>query len=172
MHAGFTAALLTGVKLAGYDVGTEVIVASVLGGIFLDADKAIEIMANREKAKKGKIPDITARCRILHSIFAWPFGLALSLIISSWLPFIAVLLHIFADSFIPGLGKDGKHYPSHSRRKWIAIPVIKKSWAKVTIGWPITYPPKFNWVYEKLSPSVGLILLILSFWFWYYIIIR
>lgn len=66
LHIGFTAALVSGAKLAGYNVSAEVIAASVIGGIFLDADKVFEIVANRKKAKRGEIPDITARCRILH----------------------------------------------------------------------------------------------------------
>jgi hypothetical protein len=170
---GFTAVLLMGAKLAGCDISAEVAAASVIGGIFLDGDKAVEIVVNREKAKRGQIPDITARCRILHSIFAFPFGLVLSFAVGSLLPFIAVVLHIFADSFIPGIiGKDGKNYPSHSCRKWLANPFSQKSWAKVAIGWPVIYPPKFNWIYEKLAPAVGLLLMIFSFWFWYYIIIR
>ncbi len=166
VHVGLTAALLSGARLAGYSVGTEVIAASVLGGIFLDADKAIEIVANQEKAKKGQAPDITARCRILHSVFAWPFGLVLSFAVGSWLPFIAVLLHVFADSFIPGIEKDGKNYPSHPPLKWIAMPFSKKWWEIVTIGWPITYPTEMNWVYNKLGPAVGFVLLLMSALYW------
>ncbi len=166
LHIGFTAALVSGAKLAGYNVSAEVIAVSVIGGIFLDADKVFEIVANRKKAKRGEIPDITARCRILHSILAFPFGLALSLTVSSWLPFIAVLTHIFADSFIPGIEKNGKHYPLHSRRKWLANPFSEKSWAKVTIGWPITYPPEFNWVYEKLIPKIGIGLIFSIVFLW------
>lgn len=163
VHFGLTVALLSGARLAGYSIGEEVAIASVVGGIFLDGDKAIEIFTNQVKAKKGEIPDITARCRILHSIFAFPFGLILSLVVSSWLPFIVVLLHIFADSFVPSLKENGKNYPSHSRRKWIANPFSSKSWAKVTIGWPVTRAAETNWVYDILGPIVGLILLLLSF---------
>ena len=67
VHLSFTATLLTGARLAGYNVNTEIAVASLIGGIFLDGDKAIEIVVSREKKKKGEIPDITARCRILIS---------------------------------------------------------------------------------------------------------
>ncbi len=166
VHVGFTVALLSGAKLAGYSVGPEIVAASIIGGVFLDADKALEIMSNRVRAKKHIIPDITARCRILHSTFAFPFGLALSYITSSFLPFIAVLSHIFLDSFIPGLIKDGKNYPSLPPFKWIAVPFIKKWWSIVTIGWPITYPPEFNWIYVKLCPAIGFILLLMSALYW------
>jgi len=171
VHLSFTATLLTGARLAGYNVNTEIAVASLIGGIFLDGDKAIEIVVSREKKKKGEIPDITARCRILHSIFAFPFGLLLSFAVGSWLPFIAVLLHIFADSFIPGIEQDGKYYPSHSRRKWLANPFLKKSWKKVAIGWPVTYPAELNWVYKKLCPAIGFFLFIASSVYWLMVII-
>lgn len=161
-HIGLTAVLLAGAKFIGFDVNNEIIFAAMTGGVLLDGDKSIEIVANRIKKNKGAIPDITARCRILHSIFAFPFGLFLSLAVSSCLPFIAVLSHIFCDSFIPGLEKDGKHYPSHSPRKWLANPFSLALWKKVGIGWPITYPPELNWVYDKLSPAIRIILLILS----------
>ncbi len=166
MHIGLTSFLLVNAKLLGFNVDSDVCFATIAGGILLDADKTIEIPVNWFKSRKGKIPDITARCRILHSIFAFPFGLILSFAISSWLPFIAVLLHIGADSFIPGLEKDGKHYPSHSCRKWLANPFSQKSWEKVIIGWPITYPPKLNWIYNQLAPITGAFMTILSFFLW------
>jgi len=163
LHIGLTSGLLVAADLTGYNVSSDVLLATVAGGIFLDADKSIEIVSNRQKAKKGEIPDITARCRILHSVLAFPYGLALSLLVSSWIPFLAVLYHILADSFIPGLIKDGKNYPSHSPRKWLAVPFVKRSWETVKIGWPVSYPPEFNWVYSKFCPAIGLTLLGLSF---------
>lgn len=162
VHLGLTGALLSAADFFGCNVSKEILAATVVSGVFLDADKVIEIVNNRIRAKKGQVPDITARCRILHSIFAFPFGLTLSFLAGSWIPFQAVLFHIGADSFIPGLIKDGKNFPSHSPRKWLAVPFIKRSWETVTIGWPVTYPPEFNWVYNKLSPVIGGILLILS----------
>lgn len=166
VHAGATVALLAGANLAGYNVNQEIAAATILGGFFLDGDKVFEIY--QKMKKPDETPDITARCRILHSILAWPFGLTLSFLVGSWLPFVAVLFHVGADSFVPGLKKDGKDYPSHSPRKWIAFPFSKKSWAKVTKGWPITYPPEMNWVYNKLGPAVGVILMILSVLYWYF----
>ncbi len=116
----------------------------------------------------NKTPDITARCRILHSILAWPFGLTLSFVVGSWLPLLAVLSHALADSTIPGLIKDGKHYPSHPPLKWIMFPFLKKLWCTIVPkGWPVTYPPEMNWVYNKLGPVVGGILLLLSVLYWY-----
>ena len=56
VHLSFTATLLTGARLAGYNVNTEIAVASLIGGIFLDGDKAIEIVVSREKRKKVKFP--------------------------------------------------------------------------------------------------------------------
>ena len=162
LHVGLTAGLLVGADLTGFKINKEVIMAAVAGGIFLDADKVIEIISNRQKAKKGEIPDIAARCRILHSIFVFPFGLGLSFLASSLLPFLAVLYHIWADSFISSLVKDRRNYPSHPPRKWLAFPFIKSSWETVTIGWPVTYPPEFNWIYRKLGPAIGAALLGLS----------
>ncbi len=162
IHLGLIAGLLSVADFVGYSVAPEITLATVIGGVLLDGDKVFEIVSNRARAKKGQMPDITARCRILHSVFAFPFGLILSFLVSSWLPFFAVLLHIYTDSFIPGLIKDGKKYASHSPRKWIAFPFSKKSWRKVTIGWPITYPPEFNRIYTKLSPIIGGALFILS----------
>jgi len=163
LHAGLTFGLLVAADLTGCKVNKEFFLAVVAGGIFLDADKAIEIISNRQKAKKGEIPDITARCRILHSEFAFPFGLALSWLAGcSLIPFLSVLLHIGADSFIPGLMKDGKNYPSHSPRKWLADPFSKKSWAWAMIGWPVTYPPEFSRMYTRIGPMIGVALLGLS----------
>ena len=165
-HTGLTVALLTGAKLIGLDVNNEICLAAVAGGVFLDADKIIEIIVNQNKKNKGITPDITARCRILHSIFAFPFGLFLSFAVLSWLPLFAVLLHIAADSLIPALEMNGKYYPSHSLFKWIAVPFINKSWTIVTIGWPIVYLPKLTWVYNKLGPAIGTILLVASIIYW------
>ncbi len=162
VHFGLTAGLLSVADLAGCNINKEIFAAVVVGGVFLDADKAFEIISNSLKKKKGQMPDITAQCRILHSALAFPFGIVLSFLAISYLPFLAVLLHIFADSFIPGLIKDGKNYPSHSPRKWVAIPFIKKSWEITTVGWPVTYPPEFNWVYNKLGPAIGGVLLVSS----------
>ncbi len=167
VHAGATAALLAGMNLTGYNVNYEIAGATILGGFFLDGDKVFEIFSNRQKAKRGESPDITARCRLLHSIFAWPFGWVLNLMVDSLLPFFAVVLHIFADSFIPGLIKDGKHYPSHPPLKWMMFPFLKKLWYKIVpIGWPVTYPPEFNrntyW-----APVVGGILFIVSSAYWF-----
>lgn len=162
LHFGLTAGFLSVADLLGCNIDKKIFTAVVVGGVFLDIDKVIEIINNGLKKKKGQMPDITARCRILHSALAFPFGLALSFLTVSCLPFLAVLIHIWTDSFIPGLIKDGKNYPSHSPRKWIAVPFIQKSWEIVTINWPITYPPKFNWIYSKLSPAIGGILLIMS----------
>ena len=125
VHFGLTVGLLSVVDLVGCNINKEIFAAVVVGGVFLDADKAIEIVDNRLRKKKGQMPDITARCRILHSALAFPFGVVLSFWAVSFLPFLAVLLHIWADSFIPGIIKDGKNYSSHSPRKWVAVPFIK-----------------------------------------------
>ena len=162
VHFGLTAGLLSVADLAGCSINKEIFAAVVVGGVFLDVDKAFEIISNNLKKKKEQMPDITARCRILHSILAFPFGVVLSFWAVSFLPLLAVLIHIWADSFIPGIIKDGENYPSHSPRKWVAVPFIKKSWSMVTIGWPVSYPPEFNWIYNKLSPAIGGGLLILS----------
>ncbi len=162
-HTGLTFGLLVVADWVGFKVDGDVSLAAVAGGVFLDADKVVEIISNRRKAKKGEIPDITARCRILHSVLAFLYGGTLSLLVFSAVPFVAVLLHIGGDSFIPGLLKNGKNYPSHSRRKWLANPFSSESWAKVTIGWPVTYPPELSWVHTKLGPVIGIALLSCSF---------
>lgn len=163
IHTGFVALLLTLAKLIGYDINLEIFLASILGGVLIDGDKVFEIIDK----KRREIPDITARWRLLHSIFAFPFGIILGLTVNSSLPFFAVLLHITLDSAVPGIVKNGKNYPSHSPRKWIAIPFVEKSWRTVTGNWPITYPPEFNWIYKKLAPIVGIALLILSSLYWW-----
>ncbi len=156
VHAGATAALLLGANLAGYNVGLEIIAATTLGGFLIDGDKVFEIADNKLRAKMGKIPDITARWRVLHSILAWPFGWILSFYVGSWLPFIAIFLHALADSAIPGLEKDGKNYPSHPPLKWIMPPFFKKWWYQIVpIGWPVTYPSKLNRVYTRLAPAIS-----------------
>lgn len=164
VHLGLTAGLLSVADLAGLDITPGVAVATVIGGVFLDGDKTLEIY--RKMRKPNEIPDITARCRILHSILAWPFGLTLSFFTGSWLPFLSVLIHIGVDSFIPGLIEDNRSYPSHSPQKWVANPFSKKSWSKVSLGWQIIYPPKMNWIYRKLCPTIGGLLLTLSAFYW------
>ena len=163
IHIGSIAALLTCARLIGYNLSLEIIIATVFGGVLIDGDKIFEIINNRLRQNRGEIPDITARCRILHSFLACPFAVILSLAAGSFLPFIAVLLHVFFDSFIPGVIKDGKCYPSHSRLKWVMLPYPAKYWKRiVTLNWPVTFPPEFNWIYRRLAPLVGIILLILS----------
>lgn len=158
-HLGVTSALLAGSKLAGVNLSPEVIAMTYLGGVLIDGDKVFEIY-HRNVRKLP--PDITARDRILHSVFAFPFAALLTLLSSSLLPAIAVLLHIMADSFVPGLLRDGRHYPSHPRRKWISLPFAEQFWYQfVPRGWPIQYPPKLNSFY-KLAEPVGLVLTLLA----------
>lgn len=167
VHASATVALLAGANLAGYNVNYEIVGATVLGGFFLDGDKVLEIIANRQKSKRGELPDITARCRIGHSILAWPFGWLLSVVVGSWLPLLAVLLHAVADSAIPGLVKNGKQYPSHPPLKWIMFPFSKKLWYEIVPkGWPVTYPPEFNQIYSKWAPAISAVLILLSVSAW------
>lgn len=158
-HIGLTSALLAGSKLAGLEVTPEVITAAYIGGVFIDGDKVFEIYhRNIQKIT----PDITARDRLLHSVFAFPFAAVLAILVDSILPAIAVMLHIAADSFIPGLLKDGKHYPSHSPRKWIMVPFAGRLWYRfVPRGWPVTYPPTLNRFYKFMEP-VGLALTVIS----------
>ncbi len=167
VHVGVTAGLLAAANLAGYNVNYEIAGAAVLGGVLIDCDKGLEIIDNRRRRKKGSVPDITAEYRILHSILAWPCGLALSWFVFSWIPLLAVLLHALTDSAIPGLEKDGKDYSSHSPRKWFAVPFVEDSWGRVAIGWPVTYPPKLNWVYKKLAPAISGTLFLASLIYWF-----
>lgn len=162
IHTGLTLTLLVCAGLVGWNLSPEVLIATVFGGVLIDGDKIFEMINNRTKRRRGEIPDITARWRILHSILAFPFGAFLSILVNSALPFLAVLGHIFLDSFVPGITKDGKDYPSHSRLKWTAFPNSDYSWKKVTENWPITYPPQFNWIYKKLCPVIGALLILLS----------
>lgn len=165
IHIGLIAAFLVLAELSGHSLSLEICFAVFMGGVFIDGDKVFEIIDNKLKRKKGKLPDITAPSRILHSGLAFPYGLVLSLMVFSWLPFVAVLIHIFLDSIVPGVIKDGKHYPSHSLWKWVTAPFLG-TWKIVTIGWPVTYPPEFNWVYKRLAPLIGIVLILLSALYW------
>ncbi len=93
-HIGLTSGILAGSRLAGIDVTPEIIAVSYCGGVLIDGDKIFEIYHRNIKKLSS---DITARDRILHSIFAFPFALFLALLSGSLLPAIAVLLHIAAD---------------------------------------------------------------------------
>jgi len=158
-HLGVTSVLLAGSKMAGVNLTPEIIAASYIGGVLIDGDKVFEIY---HRNIKKETPDITARDRILHSILAFPFAVLLGHFSDSILPVVAVMLHIAADSFVPGLLKSGKHYPSHSRRKWITNPFAKDSWYRfVPKNWPIKYPPKLNLLYKLMEP-MGLVLAIIS----------
>jgi len=167
-HLGLTAGLLAGADALGCRVDGGVCTAAVMGGFLIDCDMGLAIIDNYRRKKEGLIPDITGEWRVLHSIVAWPCGLALSWLVFSWLPLLAVFLHALADSFIPGIPKDGKDYPSHSPRKWLAVPFVPDSWERVTIGWPITYPHELNWIYKKLAPAIGGILLLVSVIYWFF----
>jgi len=160
-HIGLTSGLLAGSKLAGMDVTPGVIAATYCGGVFLDADKIFEIY--HQNIKKLP-PDITARDRILHSVFAFPFALFLTFLSGSLLPAIAVLLHIAADSLIPGLSQGNRYYPPHARIKWLLCPFADAEQRQAIIfrNWPLKYPPKLNLLYKLMEP-VGLILTVVSF---------
>lgn len=148
-HLAVTAALLGGASLIGLETSPEISLAVLIGGVLIDLDKGLEVLSN--SLRKDRISDITARSRILHSFLVFPFGLALSWLVLSWLPFLAVLLHVVLDSFIPAIEKGGKNYPSHPPWKWLSNPFSDKSWSKVTNGWPVAYPPKFNRIYNSVS---------------------
>ncbi len=152
-HLGLTSALLAGAKFGGLDISPEIAVISVVGGVLIDGDKVFEIYD--QKIKKLD-PEITARCRLLHSIFAFPFGIGLSYLASSWLPFFAVLLHALTDATIPGITQDGRNYSTHPPLKWLMCPYPASLWYKVVpIGWPVKYPAQINLVY-KIAEPIGL----------------
>ncbi|OGN27824.1 MAG: hypothetical protein A2941_00550 [Candidatus Yanofskybacteria bacterium RIFCSPLOWO2_01_FULL_49_17] len=158
-HVGVTLGLLTGAQMAGADISPTVIAASIGSGVFIDGDKIFEIY---HRGFLKLTPDITARDRILHSVLAFPFGGALCWVSHSWLPFVALLLHIFVDSFIPCFRKDGKLYPSHPRLKWVMAPWMADAWYRIVPrGWPVQYPPVPAMVY-KLAEPVGAVLAIIS----------
>lgn len=160
-HMGLTTAVLTGAKLARHDLSVIEIVAVYVGGVLLDSDKVFEIF---EQKILGRSWDLTARYRILHSFLAFLFGFFLVWFSDSWLLFLALLLHIGADSFIPAItAENEKRYPCHAPLKWVMLPFFKSLWYKVVpIGWPLlTYTHQFNKV-NKLGESAGLVLFILS----------
>lgn len=158
-HLGLTSVVLAGAKWAGLDVSPEAVILSVAGGVLIDGDKAFEIYDQKFKCNP---PDITARMRILHSIFVFPFGLGLTYLAGSWLPFLATLLHMFADAFIPGLKQNGRHYSTHPPLKWIMLPFPARWWYKVVpIGWPVKYPARLNMCY-KIAEPIGLIVTFVS----------
>lgn len=157
-HLGLTSALLAGTKLNGIEISAEIAAISVAGGVLIDCDKVFEIYD--QKVKKLD-PDITARCRLLHSIFAFPFGIGLSYLAGSWLPFFAVLLHALTDATIPGLTYNGKKYSTHPPLKWLMPPVPAFLWYKIVpLGWPVKYSQP-NYIYKVAEP-IGLILAVLS----------
>lgn len=154
-HLGLTSALLAAVKFNGSEVSSDMVAISIAGGVLIDGDKIFELYD--QKIKKLD-PDITARSRVLHSIFAFPFGLSLSYLAGSWLPFLAVLLHIITDATIPGLTQNGRHYSTHPPLKWIMCPFFPDLWYKiVSLGWPVKYPAQTNLCY-KLSEPLGAVL--------------
>lgn len=158
-HLGLTSTWLAGHRLAGSGPSLEVIITSLIGGVLLDGDKVFEVY---HRKFKQQVPDITARDRLLHSVLAFPFGFGLSWWSGSWLPLGAVLLHIAADSFIPGLKYAGKHYPPHSPWKWLLFPIPASWWYQIVPkGWPIQYPPQFNRCYQLAEP-VGLALTLVA----------
>ena len=158
-HVGMTTAVLAGAKLIGHDLSLHEVVAVYMGGVLIDGDKVFEIYQTKIL---GKPWDITARCRILHSFLAFPFGLLLVWLTSSWLPFLALLFHIGADSLIPAIKEGGRHYPSHPYFIWMMLPFLKNWWYKVVpIGWPVTPASRFNKIY-KLGEPVGLFVSILA----------
>lgn len=163
-HLGLTSTLLVGAKFSGLEVPPEIIAVSIAGGVLIDGDKVFEIYD--QKFKKLE-PDITARSRILHSIFAFPFGIGLAYLAGSWLPFLAVLLHALTDATVPGLTQNGRYYSTHPPLKWIMCPYPARLWYKIVpIGWPVKYPADINLCY-KLAEPIGLaltLLAILVFW--------
>lgn len=163
-HLGLTSTLLVGAKFYGLDISPGVFTTSIIGGVLIDSDKVFEIYD--QKFKKLE-PDITARCRILHSILAFPFGIGLNYMAGSWLPFLAMLLHALTDATIPGLTQNGRHYSTHPPLKWITPPFPASLWYKVVpMGWPVTYPAEPNLCY-KLAEPIGLVLTLLAILFFY-----
>ena len=163
-HLGMTSALLAGAKFSGLDVSPEIIAITTTGGVLIDSDKVFEIYDQKFKRQP---PDITARVRLLHSVFAFPFGISLSYLSNSMLPFWAVLLHMLADAFIPGLKQDGRHYSTHPPLKWIMCPFPASLWYKIVpIGWPVKYPAQLNLCYELAEPIGFVVTLIATMIFW------
>ena len=161
-HIGLTSSLLAGSRLVGIDVTPEIIAYAYCGGVLLDTDKVFEIY---HRGIKKLPPDITAKDRILHSFLAFPFALLLTFLSNSLLPAIAVLLHIMADSFIPGLLQSNRYYPSHARIKWLMFPCYPSAEQRrkiISKNWPIKYPPRLG-SFCKLMEPIGLILTIISF---------
>lgn len=158
-HVGMTTAILAGAKLTGHDLSTVEVAAVYMSGVLIDGDKIFEIYQTKIL---GKPFDITARCRILHSFLAFPFGLFLVWLTGSWLPFLALLFHIGADSLIPAIKEGGRHYPSHPYFIWIMLPFFKNLWYKVVpIGWPVIPTSQFNKIY-KLGELVGSVISIFA----------
>lgn len=158
-HLGLTSALLAGACYTGNHVSSEVIIASIVGGVLIDSDKVFEFY--HDKVKRYS-PDITARSRVLHSILGFPFGIGLSCLVASFLPLYAVLLHMIADSSIPGLTYAGKHYCTHPPLKWAMFPYPASWWYRiVSKGWPVKYPAEPNLFY-KIAEPVGAIATFLS----------
>ncbi len=125
VHLGMTMSMLAIGKLCLPEkINWQTVFVCIVAGVFLDADKMFEIIANKKKKIRNELPDISGRWRILHNIFAFPFGAALSYLSGCWFPFLAVLLHIVADSAIPTIMKNGKTYPSHPPLKWFILPIF------------------------------------------------
>ncbi len=166
VHAAATVAIVAIAHAAGMKLDTNIIVGIFVGGVFLDADKALEIVGNLKHQNKFPgvvVRDITARVRVLHSALAWPFACALCLATKSLLPMCAVISHILCDSAIPGITVNGKSYPSHSPWKWITFPFFKKSWYEIVPrGWPVRYPPQFNLIYRKMAPTISVVVIFAS----------
>lgn len=161
-HIGLTSGFLAGLRFVGINVTPEIIAYAYCGGVLLDADKVFEIY---HRGIKKLPPDITAKDRVFHSFLAFPFALLLIFLNNSLLPAIAVLLHIMADSFIPGLLQNDRYYPSHARIKWLMFPFYPSAEKRQKIifkNWPIKYPPKPS-SFCKLMEPTGLILTIISF---------
>lgn len=157
-HVGMTTAVLAVAKLTGHDLSLVEVIAVYIGGVLIDGDKIFEIYENKFLKKPW---DITARCRILHSLLAFPFGLLLVYLAGSWLPFLALLSHIGADC-LPGVSENGRYYSCHSCLKWLMLPFLKKLWYKVVfVGWPVTAASRLNEIY-KLGELLGLAILVIS----------
>lgn len=164
-HLGLTSVLLAGAKISGLEITSEITAASLMGGVLIDGDKVFEIY---DQKFRGNTPDITARARLLHSIFAFPFGMSLGYLTGSYLPFVAVLLHALTDATIPGLTQNGRYYSTHPPLKWLMCPFPASLWYKIVpMGWPVKYPPQLNLCY-KLAEPIGLIVTVLIILFFNY----
>lgn len=158
-HMGLTSSVLALAEISGKNLTTYEITATIVAGILIDADKIFEIYQYRIKKQTF---DPTARCRILHSCLAFPFGILLSQLTLSILPLLALFSHIAADALIPVIKYKNRHYSSHPPLVWFVLPFFKNwRYQFVTKGWPITQPAQFNIVY-KLGEIMGLVLLISS----------